>query len=65
MKNDYMKEDTRTRRTYSVRKLKATGYVLITCSPYSYAEGLSLNRSCIHDAIINAAPRMGEKINES
>ena len=38
MKNDYIK-DTRIHWTYSGRKRKATGYVYITGSPYSYAEG--------------------------
>ena len=37
MKNDYIK-DTRIRRTYSGRKRKATGYVLMTGSPYRDAE---------------------------
>ena len=60
MKNDYIK-DTIISRTYSGRKRKATGYVLITGSPYCYAEGLSQIRSCLHDAIINAAPRIGGK----
>ena len=38
LKNDYIK-DTRMRRTYSGRKRKATGYVLINGSPYRDAEG--------------------------
>ena len=58
MKNDYIK-DTRTRRTYSGRKRKATGYVLITGSTYRDTEGLSQLRSCLNDAIINAAPIIG------
>ena len=53
------------RQTYSGRKRKATGYVLITGSPYSYAEGSPKNRLCLHDAIINAAPRIGKKIDQS
>ena len=61
MKNDYIK-DTRIRRTYSGRKRKATGYVLITGSPYRDAEGSPQLRSCLHDAIINAAPRIGVKM---
>ena len=40
MKNGYIK-DTRTRRTYSGRKRKATGYALITRSPYCDAGGSS------------------------
>ena len=58
-KNDYIK-DTRIRRTYSGRKLRETGYVYLKCSPYPDAEGSSHLRSCIHDAIINAAQRIGE-----
>ena len=53
------------RRTYSERKRKATGYVLINGSPYRDAEGSPHQRSCLHDAIINAAPRVGEKIDQS
>ena len=37
----------------------ATGYVLLTGSPYRDAEGSPHHRSCLHDAIINAAPRIG------
>ena len=58
IKNKYIK-DTRIRQTYSGRKQKATGYVYITDSPYRDAEGSSQLRSCIHDAIINYAPRIG------
>ena len=50
-------KDTRIRQIYLGRKLKATGYVYITGSPYCDAEGLSHIRSCLH-AIINAAPRI-------
>ena len=50
------------RQTYSGRKLKATGYDLITGSPYRDAEGSPQHRSCIHDEIINAAPRIGGKM---
>ena len=49
------------RQTYSGIKREAKGYVLITGSPYRDAEGSPNHRSCIHDAIINAAPRIGEK----
>ena len=61
MKHDYIK-DTRIRRTYSGRKRKATGYVLITASTYRDAEGYPHFRSCIHDAIVYAAPRIGKKM---
>ena len=64
MKHDYIK-DTRIRRTYSGRKRKATGYVLLTGSPYRDAEGSSQLISCLHDSIINASPRIGEKIDKS
>ena len=52
-------KDTIMRRTYSGRKRKATGYVLITGSPYRDAEGSPHHISCLHDAINNAAPRIG------
>ena len=50
LKHDFIK-DTRMRQTYSGRKRKATGYVLITGSPYRDAEGSPHHRSCLHDAI--------------
>ena len=53
------------RRTYSGRKQKATGYVLITGSPYCDAEGSPHHRLCLHDAIINAAPRIGGGVDQS
>ena len=46
MKNDYIK-DTRICRTYSGRKRKETGYVLITGSPYRDAKGSPQHRSCL------------------
>ena len=64
MKNCYIK-DTRIRQTYSGIKRKSTGYVLITGSPYDDSEGSSQPRSCLHDAIINASPRIGGEINKS
>ena len=60
VKNDYIK-DTRISRTYSVRKRRASDYVYLNGSPYHDAEGLSQLRSCLHDAIINDALRIGEK----
>ena len=59
MKNDYI-EDTRISQTYSGRKRKETGYVYITSSSYCDAEGLSQLRSCLHDEIMNASPRIGK-----
>ena len=61
LQNDYIK-DRIIHRTYSGRKRKATGYVLITGSTYRDAEGSPHHRSCLHDAIINAAPRIGGKL---
>ena len=61
MKHDYIK-DKIIRRKYSGRKRKATGYVLITGSPYRDAERSPLNILCLHDAIIKAAPRIRGKI---
>ena len=58
LKNDYIK-DTRIRRTYSGRKQRATSYVYLNGSPYRDAKGSSQPRSCLHDAIINAALRIG------
>ena len=52
-------------RKYSGRKQKATGCVLITGSPYRDAEGSPHHRSCLHDAIINASPRIGGEIDKS
>ena len=37
----------------------------MTGSKYRNAEGSSHHRSCLHDAIINAAPIIGEKIDKS
>ena len=34
-------------------------YVYLNGSPYRDAEGLSKLRSCLHNEIINAAPRIG------
>ena len=57
IKTDYIKDRIMCRK-YSGRKRNVTGYVYITGSPYRDAEGLSQLRSCIHDAIIIAAPRI-------
>ena len=64
MKHDYIK-DTIICWTYSGRKRKATGFVLLTGSPYLDAEGSSQLRLFLHNAIINAAPRIGGKIDQS
>ena len=60
MKHDHIKY-TRICRTYSGRKWKETGYVLLTGSPYRDAEGSSQLRACLHDSIINADPRIGRE----
>ena len=63
IKNDYIK-DTRIGQTYSGRKQRATGNVYLNGSPYRDAEGSSQLRLCLNDAIINAAPIIGRKIDE-
>ena len=55
-------KDRRITQAYSGKKRKGTGYVLLTGSKYRDAEVSSHHRSCLHDAIINAAPRVGEKL---
>ena len=54
----------RIRRVYSGRKRKATGYVYIQGSPYLDAEGSSQLRSCLHDSIINASPRIFQGVDK-
>ena len=61
LKNDH-KKYTRIRQTYSGRKRRATGFVYLQSSPYHDDEGSSHIRSCLHDEIINAAPRIGGKL---
>ena len=63
MKHDYIK-DTRIHRTYSGRKRKATGYVLLSGSPYRDAKGYPQLRSCLHDVIINDVPRIGGEMDQ-
>ena len=53
------------RQIYSGRKQNSTGYFFITGSPYRDAEGSPQHRSCLHDAIINTAPRIGGEIDQS
>ena len=60
LKNDFIK-DTIIRRTYSGRKRRDTGFVYLKVSPYRDAEGSSHLRLCLRDAIINAAPIIGER----
>ena len=61
LKNDHIK-DKRIFQTYSGRKRRATGYVYPKGSPYRDAEGSSKIRLCLHDEIINTAPRIGRKL---
>ena len=58
LKNYFIKY-TRICRTYSGRKLRAASFVYLQGSPYRDAEGSTQIRSCLHDAIIDAAPRIG------
>ena len=60
LKSNYIK-DTIIRQTYSGIKLRVTGYVYLNGSPYRDSEESSQLRSCIHDAMINAAPMIGKK----
>ena len=53
---------TRIWRLYSGRKRKATGFFYIQGSPYCDTERSSHLRWCLHDAIINAAPITGQRI---
>ena len=61
LKKDYIK-DTRMRWKYSGRKQRAAGFVYLKGYPYRGAEGSSQLRSCLNDAIINADPRIREKL---
>ena len=49
---------------YSGIKLKATGFVYLQGLPYIDAEVSSKLKSCIHDAIINVSPRIGQIIDK-
>ena len=46
------------------KKSKTAGFVYLQGSPYRDAEGSSQLRSCLHDTIINAAPRIGQLIDK-
>ena len=50
---------------YSGREKKATGFVYIRGSPYRDAKVSSQLRECLHAAIINAAPIIGNIIDKS
>ena len=46
------------------KKRKATGCVFIPGSGFREAEGNLKKRSCLQDAVINSAPRIGKFINK-
>ena len=57
-------KDAIIRGVYSGRKQTAMGFVYLQGSPYPDAEGSSHIRSCLHDAVINASPRIGQSIDK-
>ena len=46
------------------RKRKPTGFIYLPGSKLCEVEGHFTMRSCLQDAIINSAPRIGEYINK-
>ena len=46
------------------REINSTGYIYLHVSQYHEAEGHLKIRSCLHDAVINSAPRIGNYINK-
>ena len=46
------------------RKRKPTGCIFLSGSGFREAEGNSKMRSCLQDAVINSAPRIGNFINK-
>ena len=46
------------------RKRKGTGCIYITGSGFREAEGHLPMRSCLQDAVINSAPKIGKIINK-
>ena len=46
------------------RKIKPTGFIYLTGSKFREAEGNLMMRSCLQDAFINSAPRIGKYINK-
>ena len=46
------------------RKRKPTGCIFLSGSGFREAEGNSKLRSCLQDAVINSAPRIGKFINK-
>ena len=57
-------KDTIIRWTYSIRKLRATGFMYLKGSLHLDAEGTSQLRSWIHDEIINSALGIAGKIDK-
>ena len=45
-------------------KRKSTGYIYLPGSKFREAEGHLTMRSCLQDAVINYAPRIGKYINK-
>ena len=52
--------DKKIERDNSGKKRKSTGFIYIPGSKLREAEGLLLMRSCLQDAVINYAPRIGK-----
>ena len=46
------------------RKIKSTGFIYLPGSKFRGAEGHLSMRSCLQDAVINSAPRIGKYINK-
>ena len=46
------------------RKIKATGCIYLPGSYFREAEGHLSMRSCLQDAVINSAPRIGKYIDQ-
>ena len=46
------------------RKIKATEFIYLPGSDLREADGHELMRSCLQDAVINSAPRIGKYINK-
>ena len=46
------------------KKIKSTGFIYLPGSKYREAEVRLKLRSCLQDAVINSAPRIGKYINK-
>ena len=56
--------DTKVARQNFGRKRKPTGCIFLSGSGFHEAEGDLKMRSCLQDAVINSAPRIGKYINK-